>query len=303
LNVLVTGANGFVGRHVAKAAAARGCKVVGLGHGAWTRNEWKRFGLEEWRTADVTLETLLAYGGNPAVIIHCAGSGSVSYSMTNPFQDFERTVDTTLAVLEFSRLRDSMPRIVICSSAAVYGRAAAIPTGVREPLIPISTYGVHKKLAEDLCRGYAHHFGVRSALVRLFSVQGVGLRKQLWWDACCKLSRGETTFAGTGNETRDWLNVADAADLLCLAADHADRDCAVANGGSGEGVKVRDVISQLAAGLGCAEGPQFSGAMRAGDPMHFAADIAEARAWGWAPKIDLAKDIRDYADWFKKGAP
>ena len=54
---LVTGAFGFVGRHVARALAAEGAHVVGIGHGSWGRDEWRRWGIDEWHTADITVET------------------------------------------------------------------------------------------------------------------------------------------------------------------------------------------------------------------------------------------------------
>jgi UDP-glucose 4-epimerase len=299
---LVTGAYGFIGRYIAKAAAARGYIVAGLGHGDWTRDEWRTFGLSEWHAVDVTVESLIMHGGSPDAIFHCAGSGFVGYSMAHPFQDFQRTVETTAAVLEFGRLQGTRAKIIFPSSPAVYGAASVSPISVEYPLKPVSVYGVHKKIAEDLCRSYARHFGIRCAVVRLFSVQGIGLRKQLFWDACRKICIGEMTFSGSGEETRDWLNVEDAADLLILAVDYADSDCPVVNGGSGKGVKVREVLNKIAACLGCTKGPQFSGVRRIGDPMHFAADITEARAWGWTPKHNLVTDICDYVNWFKKGA-
>jgi UDP-glucose 4-epimerase len=299
---LVTGAYGFVGRHVARALAARGYEVTGLGHGGWTRAEWRTFGLAGWHAADVTRDTLLTYAGSPALIVHCAGSGSVAYSMTHPFQDYERTVATTLAVLEYMRLEAPQARLVIPSSAAVYGAARQLPIAVDDPQEPVSAYGVHKKIAEDLCRSYARHFGAHVALVRLFSVYGEGLRKQLLWDACQRLARGDLAFAGTGEETRDFLHVEDAASLLCTAGDHADPSCPTVNGGRGAGVSVRHVVERLAGHLGVAGRPHFTAAVRAGDPSHFSADISGARAWGWAPEHDLDTDLAAYAAWFKAGA-
>jgi UDP-glucose 4-epimerase len=300
---LVTGAYGFVGRHVARALAARGAHVVGIGHGSWGRDEWRRWGVAEWHTADVTVETLITYAGEPDVVFHCAGSGSVAFSMTHPQQDFQRTVGSTLAVLEYLRVQRPAARLVIPSSAGVYGVATQMPIATGDALQPASPYGVHKKMAEDLCRSYGHHFGVRSALVRLFSVYGIGIRKQLLWDACSKLSRHETGFAGTGLETRDWLHVEDAAQLMLVAALHASAHCPVVNGGVGEAVCIRDVVALIATRLGAGDSPTFSGHSRAGDPTHYQADVSGALAWGWAPQRDRITEMNAYADWFKAGAP
>src|SRR4051812_38158698 len=218
--MLVTGAYGFVGRHVARAASRAGYAVSGIGHGTWTREEARAWGLQDWRTDDVTLESLLTYGGTPDVICHCAGSGSVGFSMTHPQQDFSRTVVGTLAVLEFIRQSSPQTRMVLPSSAGVYGHCETMPISIDTPLRPTSPYGFHKKMAEELCQSYARNFDVRCAIVRLFSVYGVGLRKQLLWDACQKISGNELEFFGTGKETRDWIHVDDAAALLILAAGH-----------------------------------------------------------------------------------
>src|ERR1700730_7520819 len=86
--VLVTGAHGFIGRHACRNYAAAGWTVIGLGHGTWSRDEWRTWGLTEWAAENVTLDTLLTYGRDPAHIIHCAGSGSVAFSVSHPMQDF-----------------------------------------------------------------------------------------------------------------------------------------------------------------------------------------------------------------------
>jgi UDP-glucose 4-epimerase len=300
---LVTGAHGFVGRHVAAALAASGVHVTGIGHGSWTRDEWRRWGLDEWHVADVSVESLTTYAGTPDLVFHCAGSGSVAFSMSHPAQDFNRTVGSTLAVLEYLRLQCPQARLVMPSSAGVYGVAERMPIATGATLRPVSPYGVHKQMAEELCQSYARHFGIRSARVRLFSVFGVGIRKQLLWDACNKLRRGPATFAGSGQETRDWLHVADAARLMLAAAEHASTDCPVANGGTGRAVSIREVVELIAARLGGGAAAAFSGQLRPGDPTHYQADIAGALAWGWLPQRDFVAEVKAYVDWFKADAP
>lgn len=241
---------------------------------------------------------MLAHGGAPDLLVHCAGGSHVGFSLAHPLQDFERNVDTTAAALEFLRRRAPHARLLFISSAAVYGEAAGGPLSEDAPAAPVSPYGAHKRMAEELCRSYARSFGLRTSVLRLFSVYGAGLRKQLLWDACTRLAAGAREFSGTGGELRDWLHVGDAAALIRVLADAAEAPAAVLNGGTGTGLRVADVLAELAAALG-APPATFNGSRRPGDPTSLVADIARARRLGWAPRHDWRRGMREYAEWFR----
>lgn len=296
--ILITGAYGFIGRHVALAAANKGAKVYGIGHGSWSRSEWEEWGLCDWYTADISLESLVLYGGRPDIIIHCASSASVPFSVEHPAKDFDRSVNTSLSILEYVRLQHPNASLVIPSSAGVYGSVEKQPIAVDESLNPVSPYGLHKKFAEELARSYSKNYSLNIAIVRLFSVYGPGLRKQLLWDACNRMSAGILTFAGSGLETRDWIHVEDAASLLLLAADHASLDSPIVNGGSGEAPSVSQVLSVLSKYFCNDELPQFTGQQRFGDPIHYCADMTGALSWGWSPCRHWTAGIAEYAKWF-----
>jgi UDP-glucose 4-epimerase len=202
-------------------------------------------------------------------------------------------------VLEFMRTRAPKALLLFPSSAAVYGATPAGPIDEEAPLNPVSLYGEHKKMAEELCASS----GLRVALLRLFSVYGPGLRKQLLWDACRKLSAGERTFGGDGTEKRDWVHVEDAAAFFVRAAQVAPDGFSTVNVGSGRAVSTREVLTTLFAAWSDAGEPVFTGAARPGDPQHYQAATARARSWGWRPERSLADGIAEYVRWFRSGAP
>ena len=297
--VVITGAHGFLGRHAARTFAGRGYSVVGIGHGNWPRAEWESWGLSDWHQADVTRESLRQFAGAPHAILHCAGSGSVGFSVAQPFEDFQRTVATTAHVLEYVRLDSPATRVVYPSSASVYGRAEAFPIHEDCQLAPIAPYGAHKRMAEELLAFHARWFHVAVSVVRFFSVYGCGLKKQLLWDACRKLTAGDRVFMGTGDEIRDWLHVDDAAELLLLAIEQASPECPIANGGTGEGVRVRDLLNSLAQSL-CPSRPsvEFSGVASSWDPECYIADPTRAISWGWRPQRQWRKSVAEYVAWW-----
>ena len=192
VSVLITGAAGFIGRQVAAKYAEQGVRVVGMGRGDW--HDWRDYGLSEWLSAEVTLATLLEWGGTPDIILHCAGGASVGFSVDSPAVDFDLTVRTTSHILEYIRVQSPATRLVYPSSAAVYGKVKSLPISEDTPLNPMSPYGTHKLMAETLCQLYSQQFDLSIAIVRLFSIYGMGLRKQLLWDACRKFEQGNSVF-------------------------------------------------------------------------------------------------------------
>ena len=128
--VLVTGARGFIGRHVALCLAAAGPEVVGVGHGAWSDAELELFGLLQWRNGEVShanLDALATSHGLPDVVVHLAGGSAVGSSFAQPAEDFRRTVTAVGELAEWLRLRAPATRLVMASSAAVYGAGHAGP--------------------------------------------------------------------------------------------------------------------------------------------------------------------------------
>ena len=308
--IWVMGARGFVGGHVARAAADRGHVVLGLGHGAWLPDEAAAAGVSRWVNGEIDDANLdgLAEHGLPDGIIHCAGGSSVGVSLAAPFEDYSRSVTSTARLLEWLRRRAPQCGLVLASSAAVYGGGA--PEGIAESADcqPASPYGTHKLAAEVLVRGAVRSFGTRAAIIRPFSLYGEELRKQLIWDICQKLRLRPDglQLGGSGAELRDFVHVSDAAAFFINVLDQLWSQPAglvVVNCGSGRARTIREAASAVCEAWGAPFEPTFSGGERAGDPVHLVAKADHAMSLGFRESVAFEDGLRRYVTWFKQRYP
>lgn len=305
--ILVTGARGFIGGHLVRHLAAAGHEVSGIGHGIWPDVQRRADGLAHWFQGDVDsagLAVAAERAGGFDMVFHLAGGSSVAPSIAAPAEDFFRSVGTVVRLLEWLRMYMPGCRLVLASSAAVYGNAAPSPVPEHWAGTPVSPYGVHKLAAEREAAMYAAQYGLNVAIARLFSVYGPGLRKQLLWDLCSRIAAGEKplTLSGTGEEKRDWLHVEDAAELLARLGHAASPACPIVNGGSGVATRVSEIASTVADGWPQRPDIVFNGQIRAGDPTVMHADVRAATALGFKPRVCLADGLADYVRWFRSQA-
>lgn len=302
----ITGAHGFIGRHLARSLQASGYRAAGIGHGAWPEAEAARWGLSFWLDGEISASNLGHMRralGQPDVVFHLAGGSSVGAAMANPHEDFTRTVVSTAELLDWLRQHSPATRVVAASSAAVYGSAHLGHVDEQAQLTPFSPYGTHKFMMEELCRSYAANFGLFIVLPRLFSVYGPGLKKQLLWDLCGKLAgNNRVELGGTGNELRDWIDVRDVAHGLEQVAKQAGVGSPAINIATGIATSVRDIASMVAEAWTVADGKireiTFSGRSRPGDPFCLVADTAKMHALGIDSLLAVDRGVAEYVAWF-----
>lgn len=303
----ITGAHGFIGRHLASSLRAAGYQVAGIGHGAWPEAEAAQWGLSYWLNGEISASNLGQMRqalGIPDVVFHLAGGSSVGAAIAHPHEDFTRTVVSTAELLEWLRQHSPATRVVAISSAAVYGSAHSGPIAEDARLSPYSPYGTHKLMMEELCRSYAANFSLQVVLPRLFSVYGPGLKKQLLWDLCGKISAGSAVeLGGSGDELRDWIDVRDVVRGLERVVQLASVEAPVVNLASGVATSVRAIAAMVAKSwadsAAHAREVTFSGRSRPGDPFSLVADVARMRACGIDNRIPVAQGVAEYVAWYR----
>jgi UDP-glucose 4-epimerase len=307
--IWITGAHGFIGRHLAKWLGECGHVVSGIGHGLWPESEAAAWGVQHWLNGDINasnLQQLLHRGGAPDCIFHLAGGASVGAAVASPHEDFARTVSTTAALLDWVRLEAEGTRFVAISSAAIYGAGHLGPIGERQAGVPFSPYGHHKLMMEQLCHSYAHSFGIPGVIVRLFSVYGSWLRKQLLWDLCTKLSSDARLLelGGTGDELRDWTDIRDVVRVLEMAMNVAvamqTNSVQVMNAGTGKGTSVREIASIVLNSWSSDASVEFNGRSRPGDPFSLVADSSLLQSLGYEWSVSVEDGVRDYVKWYRQ---
>lgn len=296
--VLITGVTGFLGRYIARHFAGAGWHVVGLGTQP-AENAPQQL-LAHYQTLRLPSPTLdeIVRDFAPTLCVHCAGRASIALSMSDPQADFEASVQVTFNVLDSLRRHAPACHLIYLSSAAVYGNPPTLPIDERAPTAPLSPYGYHKLLGEQLCEAFWRIYQLPTTSVRIFSAYGPGLRRQVMWDLCQKaLTQPRLTLQGSGEESRDFIHGRDVARAIYHLAQAAPGQGERYNLASGQETTIRVLAERLCAALGREIPIEFDGVIPPGTPRNWRADIGRLSATGWEPAIPLAEGVEVFAHW------
>jgi len=202
MKILIIGSSGFIGSHLVQYFARKGLVVLGCDiRPSSAVNETTVL-----LPADIHDYTGIFKNQNFDYCINASGSASVPFSIVNPAEDFHLNVANVNLILHAIRNENPACGFINFSSAAVYGNPASLPVKEEAKLAPVSPYGFHKMISEQICAEFWKLYKIRTCSLRVFSAYGPGLRKQIFWDLYQKTNSSSTIeIFGTGKKSRDFI--------------------------------------------------------------------------------------------------
>jgi UDP-glucose 4-epimerase len=304
-SILIIGVSGFIGSNFAEFYLRKGLMVTGFDFQIppKTKNlqEFPKFSFIQGHWLDIAREVGIS---SYDTILFLGSPSTVSSVDNSPVDSFSSMCLDMIVFFEMLVSTNPTVKVVLPSSAAVYGEVASENAREELVLLPISLYGLFKKNMEDIANFYSRKHGISVAVIRFFSVYGPGLRKQLFWDAISKIEQSPKVvdFFGTGQERRDWIYVDDAIRLVDLILIRMARDSLfflIVNAGTGVGITVDFALSYLIANASPDKRVSFSGNHKQGDPNSLVADTFLANSYGWKPKVSIEDGLIRYLNWYK----
>jgi UDP-glucuronate 4-epimerase len=328
MQVLVTGAAGFIGFFAAKKLLAQGISVVGIDN----LNDYYLPQLKADRLAQLSSEPNFEFrelniadrDGIESLfkdyqfdrVVHLAAQAGVRYSLTNPHAYADSNVVGTLNILEACRNADQMQHLVYASSSSVYGLNSKMPFSTADNVDhPVSLYAATKKSNELMAHCYSHLYKIPTTGLRFFTVYGPWGRPDMaYWTFSEKILRGEPLpIFNQGKLKRDFTYIDDIVEgvVRCLNVipqtqpNHTPTSPAdssapyrIYNIGNNQPVEIETFIQTLESALGKEAIREYL-PMQPGDVEATWADIDDLnQSVGYQPSTPLAEGIGHFADWY-----
>lgn len=268
-DVLITGASGFVGRHVEKRLCELQYDVIAVDSSSGDVAEWGTW--TRYPRADV--------------VIHLAGRTYVPDSWNNPEEFFRTNLFGTICALRYCRQHRSN---LIFASTYVYGVPGSLPISENATLRPSNPYAMSKKIAEDACRFYSEGYGLNVTILRPFNVYGPGQDcRFLIPSTIAQVRSGKCIEVEDLEPKRDYLYIDDLVSAF-LAAIQRPARFDIFNVASGTSHSVSEIIQLIQEIAGTSLPIHCRGRRRQGEIMETVADIRRARdVLGWEPSRSL----------------
>jgi len=251
MKYLVTGGAGFIGSHITRTLLERGDQVRILDNfSSGKRENLKGLDVEliegDLRDASKVAEAVKGMD----IVFHEAAFVSVAESMEKPLECLDVNVTGTSIVFEAAR-KAGVKRVVIASSAAVYGDSEVYPLSEDSPLRQLSPYATSKRIDEKYAELFTNYFGLEVAALRYFNVYGPRQRPDSMYAAAVPifirrmLDNKPITVYGDGGQTRDLVNVRDVVQANLLASEHPAAPGKIFNVCTGVETRLLDLLNIL----------------------------------------------------------
>ncbi|MBV6459822.1 MAG: UDP-glucose 4-epimerase [Fimbriimonadaceae bacterium] len=295
---LVTGGAGFIGSHLTDRLVADGHDVVVVDDlsSGYRENLRQVDGKVQFVKGSIEDAALLAENARGcAGLFHLAAVVSVQDSIHDPIRAERVNALSTLHVLEAARQAGAA--VVLSSSAAVYGDDPALPKTEGMPTEPISPYGEQKLHGERLLAIYGRLHGLRGTALRYFNVYGPRQDPKSPYSGVisifidrCRRGDGITIF-GDGEQTRDFVYVADVVAANLAAMNAATADAKSYNIGTGRSVSLNHLVEAVQSALGSSVAVSY-GEARTGDIRFSSASVERAQLeLGWQAAVRLDQGL------------
>jgi UDP-glucuronate 4-epimerase len=325
MRILVTGAAGFIGAHVARRLSDDGHAVTGIDNlnayydPALKRDRLARFGagwaFREMDCKDRAVEHLIREGRFDRVV-HLAAQAGVRWSLDHPYAYADANLQGFLTVLEGCR-HGGVGHLVYASSSSVYGNRSDAPFRTTDPVDhPVSLYAASKRANELMAHTYSHLFALPTTGLRFFTVYGPWGRPDMaYWTFTAKVLAGEPIpVFNHGRLRRDFTWIDDIVEgvVRCLevvptadparpaAPDQGPAPFRIHNIGNHDPVELESFIAAIEDACGRRAVRDYR-PMQPGDVLCTAADCTALReATGFAPRTPLVDGIRRFVAWYRE---
>jgi UDP-glucuronate 4-epimerase len=318
VKILVTGAAGFIGMHVAQLLLARGDAVVGVDNlNGYYDPQLKRdrlarlaphpgFRFVKKDISDRREMEKLFSSENFEAVVHLAAQPGVRYSLQNPHAYIEANIAGFMNVLEGCR-HAGAAHLVYASSSSVYGGNKQLPYRESDSVDhPVSLYAATKKANELMAHTYSHLFGLPSTGLRFFTVYGPWVRPDM---ALYRFTRAivegrPIDVYNHGRMTRDFTYIDDIAEGVVRTLDAPVQaknkvPYQIFNIGNHEPVQLLRYIEAIEKALGVTAEKNFL-PLQNGDVLDTFADVSALEAWtGFRPRTSVEQGVKRFVAWYR----
>jgi UDP-glucuronate 4-epimerase len=312
MNILITGAAGFIGYHLCKELLDEDNNILGVDNlnnyydsslKLKRLNQLKSYKNFKFEKIDISNRELISPIFNkfkPKKVINLAAQAGVRYSLQNPYAYMDSNLVGFLNILELCR-QNKTEGFIYASSSSVYGENKKIPFSIQDRVDkPISLYAASKKANELIAHSYSHLYGIHTTGLRFFTVYGPWGRPDMaYYIFTKKILNGEPiSVFNNGNMKRDFTFIDDII-LGTKAAIEKNYSFEIFNLGNNKSVNLLDFIKTIENKLNKKAIINFQ-PMQSGDVKETYADISESEEkLGFKPKISIDEGIPKFIKWYK----